>query len=155
MATKHAEQAAVTIPAAYLEDVRSALAEEIKMDGDALRADQAALVAAVGARDTEFHQSDRDGGVDTLSSDLRLLDQLRNATGDTKLTGEVGTLAHTLDATVRVLCGRLKNVCQYGPLPMGDVVELSARLRWGAGEAIRIYPGPGLDHRLSDDEAVA
>jgi hypothetical protein len=153
MATMDVEQAAVNIPTAYLEDVRSALAKEIKMDGDALRADQAKLVAAVGARDTEFHRGDRDGAVDSLSEDMRLLEQLRNATGDTKLTGDAGTLAHTLDATVRVLCRRLKDVCQYCPLPMGDVVELSARLRWAADEAIRIYPE--FDHRLSDGKAVA
>ncbi len=153
MATMEKEQAAVTIPAAYLEDVRSALAAELKMDGGALSADQAELVAAVGARDTEFHRGDRDGALDSLSQDVRLLEQLCNATGDTKLTGEAGSLAHTLEATVRVLCGRLKGVCQYGPLPMGDVIELSSRLRWGADEAIRIYPE--LDHRPSDDEAVA
>ena len=151
MATMEKEQVAVTIPAAYLEDVRSALAKEIKMDGDALRADQAKLVAAVGARDIEFHPDDRDGAADSLSQDVRLLEQLHNATGDTKLTGEAGTLAHTLEATVRVLCGRLKGVCQYGPLPMRDVIELSSRLRWAADEAIRIYP----ELRPSDDEAVA
>jgi hypothetical protein len=153
MATMEEEQAAVTIPAAYLEDVRSALVEHIEMDADALRADHAAVVAAVGAQDAELHRSDREGAVDSLSKDLWLLEQLRGANSDTKLTGEAGTLSFTLEATVRVLNGRLKDVCQYGPLPMGDVVELSARLRWLAGEAIRIYPG--LDHRLSDDEAVA
>jgi hypothetical protein len=153
MATKDAEQAAVTIPAAYLEDVRSALAKEIKFDGDALRADQAKLVAAVGTQKTEFHRGDRDSAVDSLSKDVRLFEQLHNATGDTKLTGDADSVVHTLQTTVRVLCGRLKDVCQYGPLPMGDVIELSARLRWGADEAIRICPE--LAHRLSGDEGVA
>jgi hypothetical protein len=154
MATMDVEPAAVNIPGAYLEDVRSALAKEIERDGAALRGDQVELVAAVGAQDIEFHRGDRDGAVDRLGKDLRLLEQLRGVTGEMKLTGDVDTLSHTLEATVHVLNGRLETVCQYAPLPMGDVIELSARLRWAADEAIRLCPD--LAQRLADDDkAVA
>jgi hypothetical protein len=149
MATMDVEQAAVTIPAAYLDDVRSALVDEIESDTGALTSNQAALLVD----NVAFHRVDRDSSVKTLSEDLQMLGQLLDATGDTALHGQPYTLGHVFEMTVRVLCRRLKDVCQYGPLPMGDVVELSARLRWAADEAIRIYPE--LADRLSDDEAVA
>ena len=89
--------------------------------------------------------------MDCLSGFLTL--RLLDATDDTKVTAEPGTLSYVLEQTARLLSRRLTDVCRYGPLPMGDVVELAARLRWAADEAIRIYPV--LAHRLSDHEAVA
>jgi hypothetical protein len=144
------EQAAVTIPAAYLEDVRCALVEEIESDSGALTVDQAHLVAS-GRSGTG--RIDRDGAVGILSKDLQLLAQLLDATDDTQVTAEPATISETLQATVRVLGRRLSTACRYAPVPLGDVVELSARLRSAADEAIRLYSG--LADRLSAEEAAA
>jgi hypothetical protein len=152
MATKDEDRGTIRIPAAYLEDVRCALVDEIDSDSGALAVNQAALVESKADR-VEMHLADRDASVETLARDLRLLAQLRDATGDTKVTGDVDTLTHTLEAMVRILGRRLTDVCQYGPIPLGDVLELTARLRWAANEAIRLEPG--LAHRLSDEKAVA
>jgi hypothetical protein len=139
MATQNAEQAAVTIPAAYLEDVRSALVDEIDSDSDAIAVDQADLRESEIDR-LEMHQADRDAAVRMLSRDLQLLAQVLDATDDTTVTGDPSSIAEALQATVRVLSRRLNDLCGYGPLPLGDVPELAARLRWAADEAIRIEP---------------
>ena len=152
MATKDTDQAVVTIPAEYLEDVRSALIDTIESDSGMLTVNQAAVVKSKADR-VETHLEDRDTGVDILARDLRLLEQLRHATGNTKLTGDVDTLSQTLQQMVRMLGRRLTHVSQYAPVPLGDVRELSARLRWAADEAIRIYPE--LADRLLAHEAVA
>jgi hypothetical protein len=109
------EPAALTIPAAYLEDVHYALD---------------------GAIDTEI---DVDRG---LSKGLQLLlDQLLDAADTTKVTAEPDTISAMLREIVLVLSGRITGACESDPFPTGDVVELAERLRWAAVEAIRINPG--------------
>ena len=149
MAITDVQLATLTIPAAYVEDVRSALVDEIENDSDALTVNQAALAESRADR-LEMHLADRDASVGILARDLRLLEQLRDVSGETDISGDVDTLAHTLEAVVRVLGRRLTDVCQYGPIPMGDVVDIAARLRWAAEEAIRA--DPGLDHRLTRED---
>jgi hypothetical protein len=89
-----------------------------------------------------------------LQRSLRLLDPLLNASGDVQITGEQditsSPLVHMLEAQIRLLIERLRSAAQYGPMPMGDVLDLAAELRWAAEEAIRI--DPALEHRLSPDE---
>jgi hypothetical protein len=139
----------ITIPAEYLEDVRSALVSEINQDSDALQVNQATLLEKNG----ELNREDRDASVRWLRNDLQLLDQLLDGSEARKVTADRDALTEVLQAMVRVLAGRLTDVCQYGPVPLGDVVELSARLRWAANKAIRLHPH--LGERLSDDKAVA
>jgi hypothetical protein len=89
-----------------------------------------------------------------LQRSLRLLDPLLNASGDVQITGEQditsSPLVHMLEAQIRLLIERLCSAAQYGPMPMGDVLDLAVELRWAAEEAIRI--DPALEHRLSPDE---
>jgi hypothetical protein len=140
MATKEAKRVTVTIPAAYLKDARIAVIAEIKDDGGALHAHQDVLARA-----------DRPSDVKILSRNLGLLEQLLDATGDTKVTAvsdnTSNPVCEMLQKVVEVLSDRLKDVCQYGPLPMGDALDIAARLRWAADEAIRLEPS--LDHRLT------
>jgi hypothetical protein len=153
MATMDADQVAVKIPADYLEDVRSALVDEIEEDSAALTVDQAAVVGSPDVLHREPRQSDRNCAARILGRDMQLLSLLLDATGDTTVTAGRDTIVDALQATVRVLNRRLARACGYGPLPMGEVVELSTRLRWAADEAIRLFPE--LNHRLADEKAVA
>lgn len=122
--------ATITVPAAYLEDARVALVGEIEIDGTVLRAADA--------------QEDREASARILQRDLRLLEELLHATGDITVTAEhdrvSSPLTGMLDGMVRVLSERLRDVAEYGPIPMGDVLDVAARLRWVAEEAIRIDP---------------
>jgi hypothetical protein len=129
----------ITIPADYLEDARSAALVEMTNDSDALRT---------------ADPQDRDMSTVILQRSLRLLDPLLNATGEVELMSEQdktsSPLVHMLEAQVRLLVERLRTATQYEPIPMGDVLDLAAQLRWAAEEAIRI--DPELEHRLSPDE---
>jgi hypothetical protein len=143
MASISSSQATVTIPAAYLEDVRTALIKEIADDSEALQ----------GRSDSD----ERGSSLLILCRDMRLLDEVLDATDDIKLTAEhdqmSSPLIHLLEGMVRQLVERLRDVAQYGPLPMGELLDLTERMRWAAREATRIEPEAG--DRLSDDEAVA
>jgi hypothetical protein len=135
---------AITIPADYLEDCRSALLEEIASDSHALRS---------------ASPNDQRSSAVILSRSTRLLDPLLKATGDTKLTSEhaitSSPLVHMLEAMIRSLLPRLSNAARYGPMPMGDVADLAAKLRWAAEEAIRIDPEVAIRLTSDDLEAVA
>jgi hypothetical protein len=138
-----AQSAAITIPADFLEDVRSALVAELDRDSDALRTDQAALLSSGKDRSESWAKAtraDRDLAVRLLRNDLRTLDELLDATGDTKVTADRDTLFHALEAMGRLLTERLRVEMGYGPLDMGNVLDLADRLRWTAEQAIRIYP---------------
>jgi hypothetical protein len=133
-----APSASVTIPAGYLEDARRALIAEIHDDGDAMRRDPSEL----------------EGSARILRRDVRLLDQLLGATEDTTVVSErdktSDPIAEMLEGIARALSKRLERVSQYGPVPMGDVLDIAERLRWAAQEAIRVCPD--LDSRLGPDE---
>jgi hypothetical protein len=131
--------ATITIPAAYLEDARSGALAMIADDTKALRSAWA---------------EDQGSSALILRRSIRLLDPLLKATGDTKLTAERDStsspLVHMLEAQIRLLTERLRSAAQYGPMPMADVADLAAEVRWAADEAIRI--DPALEHRLSPDD---
>jgi hypothetical protein len=131
---------AITIPADYLEDVRAALIVEIGHDSNAIRTDQDA--------DTPNGREDRAAAVRNLREDTQLLDQVLDASRDTRVTGERDALAHVLDATVRVISSRLVDQCEYSPIEMRAVLDLAGRLRWAAEESA------GIDGR-DGSEAVA
>jgi len=51
-----------------------------------------------------------------------------------------------LDEMERVLSARLADACGYAPVPMGEALELPARLRWAASRRYGStggQPGPG------------
>ena len=130
----------VTIPAAYLEDMRSALVVEINHASHAVQTDQDdVLTGSLAAPE------DRAAAVRLLREDIHLLDQVLAAAGDTTAAGERDAVTHALETMVRVLSGRLDDACRYEPIGMGAVLDLAERLRWAATEAIRIEPG--LDER--------
>lgn len=121
-------QVTLTVPAAYVEDFRAALVREIET-----------ATGLLGDSDP------LEMGVEILSRDVRLLDQLPGrGVGEVELTAEhdktSNPVLHALEALVHVLTERLEKAAGYGPLPMGDVLELTERLRWAAQEAIRIEP---------------
>jgi hypothetical protein len=126
-----AQPKTITVPADYLEDVRSALVAEINSDADMLRANQA---------EVESGPEDRDCAVRLLHNDLQALDQLLSASTDTEITMERETLFHTLEAMCRLLTKRLAEEMEYGPLDMLNVLALVARMEWAAKQAMAIYP---------------
>lgn len=136
------QRAELTIPATYLEDARAAAVREILSDGEALRTNQAALH---DGRDTTAE--DRDSSAVILQRSTRVLAALLGASGDVAVTAErdnqSNPLCHTLEELVRLLSERLVDVAQYGPIPMGDVLDIAAELRWAAEETIRIEPSAG------------
>jgi FAD/FMN-containing dehydrogenase len=138
----------VTIPSEYLEDVRAALVAQIDNDSDSLQVNQ----AASAEKDT-WCVEDRDASARCIREDLELLDQLLKASEKLEVTAPSGVLIGALEQMVWKLRDRLAGACVYGPVPMGDVVDVSTRLRWAADEAIRLCPA--LAHRLSDSEKKA
>lgn len=138
--------ATITIPAAYLEYARSAIIAEIQQGSKYIDTNQDAILAADTPEWAKTCRLDLASSVRFLHADMSLLEQLLDADGvDTKITGEHGAVTTTLDAIARVLSNRLDDACGYAPVPMGDVFELSAAMRWAAEEALRI--DPGLDER--------
>jgi hypothetical protein len=91
-----------------------------------------------------------------LQRSVRLLDPLLSAAGDVdvEISGEQDNMSspliHKLEALIRQLIERLRGAAQYGPIPMGEMLDLSGQLRWAAEEAIRMEPT--LEQRLSPDE---
>jgi hypothetical protein len=134
--------ATITIPAGYLEDVRSAAIAEVASDSRALHGADAA---------------DRGMSELILRRSTRLLNPLLNAAGDVELSAESDNtsspLVHVLEGLIRLLEERLREAAQYGPLPMGDVIDIAAELRWAAEEAIRMLPQ--LATRLTPRERKA
>src|ERR1700759_539917 len=102
-----ASESVITIPAAYLEDVRAALVAEIKSTSESLALDQVALLSASGDR-AELCAADRDNALRLLRKDVEALDELRQAHGETRLAADAGNvLAFLLEAMVRLLAERL------------------------------------------------
>ena len=132
--------AEVTIPAGYLEDVRTALVREINSESAAIQTDQESVLEGNGVAPV-----DRAAAVRLLHEDMRLIDQVLDATSDTKMTGERDAVSHALEEMVRVLSGQLEDACGYAPVNLGAVLDIADRLRWAATEAIRIEPS--LDER--------
>jgi hypothetical protein len=137
---------AITIPADYLEDVRTALIVEIENDGNALQTNQEAVTSS--SRKEDLGREDRASSVRLLRNDVRLLDQLLDASGQTKVSADWETLTEVLQAMVRVLSSRLVDECGYAPVDMVAVLDLAGRLRWAARESA------GIDGR-DGSEAVA
>jgi len=129
--------ATLTVPAGYLDDARRSVVEEIAEDGDRLRVDP-----------------ELDASARILRRDVELLEQLLGATGDTIVKGERDSISHPvtdmLESMCQLLSRRLETVCGYGPVPMGDVLDIAEQLRWSATEAIRIEPA--LDCRLEPND---
>lgn len=142
------EQVKLTIPAAHLEDVRTALADEIRMDGDRIHADQDAVLEVLGNDLAGNRREDLALAVRTLREDVQLFDQILDATDDVTVTGDEGAIRHVLDAVVRVLSGRLADEAEYSPVPMDKVLEISEGLRWATTEAnrIEVQEGAGRAH---------
>ena len=144
MATISSSQVTLTIPADYLEDARTALVKEIANDSEMLKAD----------RDDD----ERASSALILRRDIQLLDELLDATDDVKLTAEQdhisNPLVHLLEGMVRQLVKRSRDAARFGPMPMGEILDLTEGMRWAAQEAIRIEPAFG-DRLTADDRREA
>jgi 5-methylcytosine-specific restriction endonuclease McrBC regulatory subunit McrC len=130
------EPVRLTIPFDYLEDCRSALVAEIRDKGEQLFREE---------------PDERDSTARMLERDMALLQQVLAAAEDTTVEAEQGDLLSSpipdmLEVMIRLLSKRLERVCVYGPMPMGDVLDIAEQLRWAASEATRLCPG--LEHRL-------
>jgi hypothetical protein len=133
---QHHRTAALTIPAAYLEDARSALIREIQTDSVWISEQQPGVLK----RDDDTARDNRASAVHELRNSLRLLDQLLDGNTDTEASADPKTLSGTLQAMAGVLTKQLRGQTQLAPINMGAVRELADRLRWSAEQAIRIEP---------------
>jgi hypothetical protein len=127
----------IKIPAEYLEDVRTALIAEIENDSNALETNQEALTSSTRSNE-DVGRADRDSSVRLLRADVRLLDQLLDASGETKVSADWATLHEGLQSMVRVLSSRLVDECGFAPVDMEAVLELADRLRWAAEQSAAI-----------------
>jgi hypothetical protein len=157
MATITTSSASIKIPADYLADVRSALIGEIAIDADALRVNDAGVC-----------DEDRDSAARILQRDMPLLDALLAAIAlyaemerddDVTLTAEHDSLSDplvaVLEGMVRQLAKRLRDAAQYAPVPMGEILDLTERIRWAADEAVRITPAVGDRLTVEDRQRSA
>jgi hypothetical protein len=133
--------ATLTIPASYLEDVRTAAIREVVSDSDMLRINHQNVLDGKFGGETE----DRTSAAAALHRDMGLLDQVLHATGDTTVEAEGEDITFVLEETVRLLTARLDEEKGYSPVNMGAVLDLTEELRWAASEAIRL--DPRLDER--------
>lgn len=120
----------LTIPAAYIEDARLAIIDELRSDIDALGQEH-------------VFAEDRANSLRILRRDQQLLDQLGDDV-DTIVSAVEDRVSdpivNMLDQMVRRVTGRLEEACVYAPVPLDDVLELTDRLRWAAHESIRLTP---------------
>ncbi len=120
----------IKIPAPYLEDARKAAAIELILDAE-------------GIRDGDL--ADRANNAEILERNVRVYQQLSAADADVTISAERDTLSspleHLLDQIVRVTAKRLNDAKDYGPVPMGTIMDIADELRWAAAEAVRIWPG--------------
>lgn len=128
--------ATLKIPAAYLEDVRSAVIREIVGDSKTLRINHESVLAGTLDGDTE----DRTSAAAQLERSTGLLNQILDATTDATLDGRDEDLTYVLEELVRVLVERLQSAKGYSPIPMSEVLDITERVRWAAEEAVRIDP---------------
>jgi hypothetical protein len=149
MAIIDEQSATITVPADYLEEMRSAVVAELHNDGNMLRTNQAELVSSRNDQ-LDVARADRESAVRLVRDDVALLDQLLAATENATVTATRATLFHALEAMGRLLVERLQEKCDYAPLDMTAVLDLASRLGWSAEQALRIYPEP-----VSSTEAVA
>lgn len=137
MAKKDKEPAVITIPADYLEDMRSALVAEVRRDSDMLRANQEEAVRL----SSELGDADRDSAVEALQRDLRALEQLLPADPpDRELLTDREIAFHALESMCRLLTDRLVEEMEYGPLDMLAMLNTATRMEWAARQAMAIYP---------------
>jgi hypothetical protein len=133
----------ITIPHAQLEDARTAIIGEIESDAAWLLDQQREVLS----EDLEAVPEDRAAALGVLRSDVRVLDQLLEASGDVVITAERRTAGELLHAMARVLIERLHEEVNHGSLDMGLVLDSAERLRWIGGEARRL--------ELADDPAAS
>ena len=127
--------ATLTVPAAYLEDARSAVVAGIVSDGDMLRTNHQSVLEGRFGGMTE----DRTSAAATLHRDMRLLDQIVDADGEVTLEGDSGDLSFVLEEVVRLLAARLDEAKEYSPIDMAAVLNIAKQLRWAAEESSDLY----------------
>jgi hypothetical protein len=131
------------IGAAQLGDVRMAIIELYRDELDAVR-DEYERLGADGDRPLG-----EDGAARLAAARSRLtaatvrFDRILRCGQETTVTSEPQALAQLLQETVQVLSGRLASLAERRPVPMRAVLDLTERMRWAAGEAIRIDPRLG------------
>lgn len=146
MTTAIEQRATLNVPAEYLDDVRAAVVAEVADSSRSVEANHEAAINGDGG-DEDWISS-----AEILTRNMALLDAVKAADGAVELTATQDRLSspliHVLEEMARLLSARLAEVVSYGPTPQGDVLDIAARLRWVAREAIRIEPRVG--DRLRD-----
>lgn len=138
--TSEDQSVEVVIPAAYLEDVRTAIVAAIEDDGDMLSTNQQEVID-----EKSYGPDDVDGAVRNLREDMDLLGKVLHVDGETTLSGNWGAVGHVLQRLARMLAVRLVDQAEYAPMPMRTVLDLTDRLQWALREAIRVAPSE-FDH---------
>ncbi len=107
-----------------------------------------------GTLDEEcWKAADEVAGINEIDDGAMPSSELADARLNTLVIARADPLVHVLEGLIRLLEERLREAAQYGPLPMGDVIDIAAELRWAAEEAIRMLPQ--LATRLTPRERKA
>jgi hypothetical protein len=131
------EQAEVRIPGAYLADVRTALAGEVKSYAEWIVEQHAEMLRGPSG--------DVEGPIRYARNGMQLVEQVFAADEGVTVRSDRGVILAFLERFVDVLVERLGDEASYSPKHMGTVTDLADRLRWAAAETIRIEPA--LDRR--------
>jgi hypothetical protein len=138
--------ATLAIPAAYVDDVRTATAYEISQATHAVFTELKAIrEAGERGEDPAMHAADWRGAIRLLAQDGALLDQLE-AAGDGEdftASAEAATLAHIAEAMARkVIAPRIKGLLNFTPLDgklAAELRESIARLTWAVDNAAHLF----------------
>lgn len=142
MASSEKESAVITVPADYIEDMRSALVAELYTDADMLQVNQAdAARRGGGIEDADVVDADVEATVNHVRKDLRALEFLLSAEpGDREILTDRGTGFHALERMCRLLSDRLTEHLRYTPLDVLAVLAIAKRLEWATTQAMTIDP---------------
>lgn len=118
----------ITIPGAYLEDVRSAVTAELEDISKMLDVNQADVVA----RDTDAAREDRADAFRQVQAHAGLLERLLDADSDATIDLDPETLVGVVQAFTRVVGARLAGGLEYAPIDMRLLAETAERLKWAS-----------------------
>jgi hypothetical protein len=131
----------ITIPAAYMDDFRSAVVREIEHDGEWARGQHKEKVDAIDSGDQELgelRRQDEAGALRSLREDVTLLLQLpdvEDVDREVSVSVERSALRHVLDEMGGQLAARITRLYVYGPALVEQVPALLESLRWSAVQA--------------------
>jgi hypothetical protein len=138
VSTPQQQLVTITIPAEYMDDVRSAVVGEIESTAVWVRGEHKEMVDAIddgNQKLAELRRQDEAGAIRSLREDVKLLLQLPDADAEVSVSAEWSALFHVLEKMGHQLSTRIAGLYDYGPALVEQVPLLLESLRWSAVQA--------------------